>query len=426
MKYLILAGRVIFCILHVLVRAPARLILILVLFNVILFFPYLGFKFTPDLASWTSGLQVKIPLLEAPVLQSFLEQYKDVILYISSLGLLTALIVFFLKATISSLLEIKRNLVEVLGYNWIPGLQIRESLIETWKQIKDTGLIVGSTLLSSVKFCFSLLMASVIASLIYVADTGKTENWERSVNEELEAIKKQQSGWLRIFAKWQENMMTLQKETEDKPTLPGSPMNTPVIFSILYPHGSFKEPEGICPENGQYQSLEFLELFRDAINECPETEPPLKLEIKGFSSIAPLDVGDAPFDPDLLNCEVANQRAEAVVGFFLSKPDDEYSCKESLDDKRWKNNKKVLCKRKKNEFSFGKEDGLTFDLVYKPWQNYDDLTQSKPVNDGTMDLRKRPAELLNRSVQIIVNNDSCWQYQWKQMIDGINLPPDSE
>ena len=426
MKILISSGRFIFRILHVLLRAPVRLLLILVLLNVILLFPYLGLKFTPDVVSWTSDQQVTIPLLDAPVLQSFLDKYKDVILYISSLGLLTALIVFFLKATITSLLEIKNNLVEVLGYNWIPGSQIRESLIETWKQIKDTGLIVRKTLLSSVKVCFSLLMASVIASLIHVVETRETENWEKSVDAELESIKKQQFGWLRIFAQWQENVMPLQKETEDKPTPPGSPINTPVIFSLLYPHGSFKELEGICPENGQFQNLEFLELFRAAINECPENEPPLKLEIKGFSSIAPLAVGDATLDQDLLNCEVANQRAEAVVGFLLSKPEDEYSCRESLDDKRWKNNKNVLCKRKKDEFSFGKEDGLKFDLVYKPWQNYGDLTQSKPVNDGTLKLRKHPAELLNRSVQIIVNNDSCWQSEWKQKTDGINTPTGSQ
>jgi hypothetical protein len=62
-------------------------------------------------------------------------------------------------------------------------------------------------------------------------------------------------------------------------------------------------------------------------------------------------------------------------------------------------------KNNRGEFKFGIEEGLDFDVTYRPWQSYEEMTRHKPINDGPSGGQRRPAvEFLSRAVQIIVKN----------------------
>lgn len=86
------------------------------------------------------------------------------------------------------------------------------------------------------------------------------------------------------------------------------------------------------------------------------------------------------------------------MGFLTSNE----SCKDILNQERWQSPPgSDPCLRPKGEFKLGTQDG--FDVIYKPWQSYEEMTRHKPINDGLSDGQRRPAvEFLSRAVQIIV------------------------
>ena len=118
----------------------------------------------------------------------------------------------------------------------------------------------------------------------------------------------------------------------------------------------------------------------------------------------------------MVNCETANQRAEAVVEFLLGRPRDRWTCGSGgqVEVGRFENGSGQLCQRSDRndnlveEFTYGEADGLKFDLSYKPWKTHEAMTTEKPAdNDVLHGPRRYDVEFLNRAVYIPLKNDAC-------------------
>ena len=194
------------------------------------------------------------------------------------------------------------------------------------------------------------------------------------------------------------------------------------IFPVVFvSNADLDTKRGICldtdSDSEDHSMSIWLEKFKDSISKCSDKNKQLQLEIWGFSSIAPVSINGDYSSSDLLNCEIANQRSEAVLSFILAdlSPDHSYfkdkSCAEVVGGTHWSSDSSELCKRKRKEFSYTVEyaENANLNLVYKPWYSYEDMRKNIPVNDGTFESRIPNLEVLNRSVFIVVKNNSCWQ-----------------
>ena len=174
--------------------------------------------------------------------------------------------------------------------------------------------------------------------------------------------------------------------------------------------------KGICPEDSN--QVEWLALFKAGIlDSLKEKDERLKLKIQGFASIAPVPVNGIINDrqSDTLNCEIANQRAEALI-YFLMLPDstsyDPKECAKALkDSSMWGRKENELCTRsaipdinawKERGFDVTYEmrpdttivwKGPKFDVAYKPWPSYDEMYSKKPLQN--------PAKNLQNSTQTV-------------------------
>lgn len=169
----------------------------------------------------------------------------------------------------------------------------------------------------------------------------------------------------------------------------------------------------------------------------------MKLKIRGFASIAPVNVKEQSkpdsAQSDTLNYQIANQRAEALI-YFLTLPEsieyDPEECKAALDsssiwgrsnengtrvepDTVWWNalhfDVTIDTFKSGQRLTFAmsdsnpiKQQGKGFDVIYEPWQSYGKMKDAKQVNDGTLPKpRHHPLEFLNRTVQIIIEEGGC-------------------
>ena len=161
-------------------------------------------------------------------------------------------------------------------------------------------------------------------------------------------------------------------------------------FLLFYKEGIWETKEGICPKGS---NLEWLKLFQTTLSDSfKDMDGRLKLKIQGFASVAPVRVNgiiDSTLS-NLLNCEIANQRAEALI-YFLTLGDSKYdqeSCKAVLDSKEYAEG--------------GTWPGTNFDVSYKPWESYEEMKPNKPEKGNSPQSRQRDIEFRNRSVQIII------------------------
>ena len=210
-------------------------------------------------------------------------------------------------------------------------------------------------------------------------------------------------------------------------------------FSLVYAsQGSLSTKTGICPEGS---NEEWLKLFKKSITECSKEEQ-VKLKIRGFASIAPVNVKEQSkpdsAQSDTLNYQIANQRAEALI-YFLTLPESipyaPEKCEAALDSSSiWGRNNELgprvmpdtarwntlgfnvineLETRRRLTFAMSdanpvKQRGKGFDVIYEPWQSYGEMKKNKPVNDGSRPKpRHYPLEFLNRTVQIIIEEGGC-------------------
>lgn len=195
-------------------------------------------------------------------------------------------------------------------------------------------------------------------------------------------------------------------------TDPRPPNKKSSVYFLFYPpEGDLNTKKGICPDK---ESLKNLSNFKSAIAECSGNGPRLEIEVKAFASIAPVKVDGKGDCSDLLNCEIANQRAEAVVGMLVGGQEnlDFENCKTMLRDNKFGRQPEKLCTRETNIRKSLRLTNKHFDVIYSPWPNYKTMIDARPVDDGTLSSRRHKAEFLNRAVQIVVNNEVCWRQDW--------------
>ena len=172
---------------------------------------------------------------------------------------------------------------------------------------------------------------------------------------------------------------------------------------------------GICLDDGQQR---WLAEFKKAIEHCADSGPRPELEVRAFSSTAPMALGGrvTPRGSASVNCEAANQRAEAVVEFLLGRPEVRWACGSGgrVEVGSFENGGGGLCQRldgdgkADDEFTYGEEDGLKFDLSYRPWRTHAAMTAEKPADNGVLQgPRRYDAEFLNRAVYVTLKNDVC-------------------
>lgn len=411
-------------VLRCIVRIPLAVSSVLVAIITFVF----GFLLVPFLVS---GI---LELLELLSTRHDYDTFINIVIFVGSLGLYTSLVNKHFQEIRSSLSRLLSDFAEVMRLPWIPVLEIRESLTTTWKQITDTYPKFRETAKSSVRLVQSILLLAVLFALMFHTDFIEAAKFQSYVENKLETIEKYQAefrtsqinmiGKMEVMAnqhadlaeKFDKHEKDSASGTEDPASpSPGPSEQVHVMYQLVYPpHGDLDTKNGICPDGQEYHSLEWLGMFKPAVRQCAGGEERLKLEVAGFSSIAPVAMAGGHESSGLLNCEIANQRAEAVVGFLI---EEEYHCEEFLRSSLWERPENKLCTRKMDEYRFGREHGLPYDITYRPWQNHEKMEQSRPVNDGTLGGDRRyPSEFLNRGVQITVNNDTCWRDQWKQRI----------
>lgn len=317
--------------------------------------------------------------------------------FLVTLGVFATLSNFFGKVILHSLHTLARNLLKTLGnewLHWIPAWTIRASLLTTGQQLTEIGPKIWETLKTSGMLTLSILLVTIVLTLTYV-HTKEPTKWQKGIDDRLATLEEQQTTLKDDFTAWQE------KVTAMHPPRPPQLEEPLVVYSLAYPGQGYRSTNaGICPDP---RTSEWLQEFKKAIGEYSRNEPRLQVEVevRGFSSVAPVAGADCRNRSDQCNCDIANKRAEAVVGFLTS---DDYLCEAVLNEQRWKSPGDDPCLRPKREFKLSTQDG--FDVIYRPWQSYEEMTRHKPINDGLSDGQRRPAvEFLSRAVQIIVKTN---------------------
>ncbi len=349
------------------------------------------------------------------------EAFINTMAFIGSLGLLSYLVNRSFDTIMRSAVSLGKSLVKIMCLQWIPGFEIRKGLTTTGEQINQAWMRIVDTYKSSGLLVLSTTLITVIGVLIYHLETGKRVSV--NLEAELENIVQLQQHLNQEFnqslttvkAKLELMVIHHNELTEKFDGLFKDYNRSIVVYSLVYPpQGDLDSKKGICPDNEEFHTLEWLTKFKSAITQCAENGSRVKIDVTGFSSIAPVATANGYGSSGLLNCEIANQRAEAVMGFLI---EDGYQCKAFLEDSLWELPENKLCTRKMDEISFGGDRGLAYDVTYRPWQNYEQMKRARPVNDGTLvGVRRYASEFLNRVVQITVENDACWRGEWKQRL----------
>lgn len=298
---------------------------------------------------------------------------------------------------------IKKSLRDIFGIarsvivdgEWIPGLNVGESLTRT--RDENLSLIRPSVKDMSVASWQFLKASSLFLTVSMFAYLP-----------------------IKDFKDWQERI-------EGKVERPSPVIVTDTVENVQYffekdktfvlahvEDADLESREGICLDDGQQR---WLAEFKKAIEHCADSGPRPELEIRAFSSTAPMALGGrvTPRGSASVNCEVASQRAEAVVEFLLGRPRERWACGSDggIEVGSFENGGGQLCRRldsagKDEEFTYGAADGLKFDLSYKPWKTHEAMTAEKPADNGVLHgPRRYDAEFLNRAVYVTLKNDVC-------------------
>ena len=339
-------------------------------------------------------------------------EHITIITLLANIGLLSFIVQKYTKAILTSLREIGNKILKVFQSGWRLGLNIEESLSKTWKcYVLKFWPFMKDTYTKSLKLIIAVSIFFIICLLFLLQikeDTGRiteTKEWRTSITTKLDNIEKQ-------IANHPHKPTTSYRFAKND------------SFSLVYREGNLETKEGICPEDS---NLEWLELFKQAISDDSKDRH-LKLTIKGFASVAPVPVSGIINDKsDALNCEIANQRAEALIYFLTTEPYDSTECKTVLNDSlRWGREEGKLCTRGRPDplawtgsgFIVNYDDsqrvhwkGPNLTVSYKPWESYDKMNKEKPLknppeNSKNKEDRQLDREFLNRSVQIIIEEVS--------------------
>lgn len=316
---------------------------------------------------------------------------------LSSLGLLAN----FLKRQWTTICEslwqiLSRTLSIIVDGEWMPGLDIKKSLRDTWgENLSFLWRNLRDMSVASWRFVIAASLFLPVCLALYFP-VSEFNEWRDKVLEKVERPSPV------IVIDTVENVQYVFEK--DK------------TFVLAHVEDADLESRaGICLDDGQQR---WLAEFKKAIEQCADSGPRPELEVRAFSSTAPMALGGrvTPHGSASANCEVANQRAEAVVEFLLGRPRERWACGSGgrVAVGSFENGGGQLCQRSDSngkaveEFTYGDADGLNFDLSYKPWGSHAAMTAEKPADNGVLPgPRRYNAEFLNRAVYVTLKNDVC-------------------
>ena len=184
------------------------------------------------------------------------------------------------------------------------------------------------------------------------------------------------------------------------------------VLHVLHPDDA-KMPSmngaGICMGHG---TLEWLDLFKKAMEQCAGSGTKIELEIGGYASIAPVAVNESLAHSNTLNLAIANLRSRSVA-MLLGHPDAldtlinhaETADVCAPDEKYVKTDAKCARPVDGNLYRYpcdDSDDSSSMDIRYRQWRSYADMTGRKPSDDGSPDDRRYDVEFLNRTTEIKV------------------------
>ena len=326
-----------------------------------------------------------------------LPEYIPIITLLLSIGLISYLLQKNIETIRCSIKRIITNTVNV-----VKGTDIKTNLKETFT--------ASISLISAVLFTCLILICGHLS-------VKELTKWQEMVIDKLNALEGKIG--IRVIL------------LNDFP--PSDILEERSEYWLFYPsHGDLEDKDGICPTDGDL--VNWLASFKSAISSCTDTSGLVRLNVRAFASTAPVTRG-GEFNTSTsneLNCEIANQRAEAIIYFLTSKSDKVSNCRAALNERtRWGRAKNELCTRARLDSSVWNEDsikvtyeprhiynrGITdsvnvwqgqgFEMTFQPWQCHEQMKKARLVKDGTLDNRREGLEFLNRTVQIIIEDGGC-------------------
>ena len=289
-----------------------------------------------------------------------------------------------------------KTVMNALRGNWHPGWAIIRSFVETWHEyIVEVPGTVFRTFWSA---CLVALIVFGIGVLAWAAyPLTKPKMVDRYI--------------VVVDANEDRRGKTVKEEIKYH-------LSTRTVFSLTYLNDAQPQKgDGICLEEGH---KEWLRMFKEAIVECIQLERSRTAEaakqgatsngrvptfnVVGFASVAPMQSSD--HDGALLNCDVANRRADAVGSFLADekKYRSKWKCDAVGSNFR---SARDLCVGPAAVYE-GSLEGITYRVRVRKWSDPEQMQGKKPADDGAVpDERRYRVELLNRAVHITVPKNFC-------------------
>ena len=367
----------------------------------------------------------------------------DIIMAVTLLASLGVFAILFSKSTKQikeGLRNIDNLIVKVIRQEWHPGMEIGQSLSLTWScYIKESPAYAKETFCHSQRLFSALLLVCIICA-VGMIPIKATKTWQASVDGRLDSLRtKADSIAIADIEEWRKNV-TIELNDIENDTAPllllrtsgHSPAylsETGSKISLVYrPQGNLINKKGICPEGN---NLRWLQMYKEAVLRCSEDslrhKQLIELRVRGFASAAPVRTNGDVTRSQADNCEIANQRAEAIIHFLTFDENKEYTTAECItslnEDQRWGRIAGNLVTRgrpdanawKESRFGLAYDDshrvnwrGPNFIVTYKPWQDYEEMDRRKVANDGSHETPRLDLGFLNRAVEIYIVGGDCW------------------
>lgn len=381
-KSLVWTARVLLYPVHFAFRILARLVLIAAAIAPVVGLVLLVWLFWRDLLEWTRFF-VDGTLLPAAVA------------FLVAAGLFSVILKAMGQLVLLAFKLVGETMMDALRGDWHPGWEVFPSLADTWHDYAaEAPSIFLRTFWSACLVALILLAVGVLAWAAYPLTKPKMID----------------------------RYIVVVDPNEDRPDETVKEeikyhLSTRTVFSLTYINDAQpRQGEGICLED---EHKEWLRMFRDAIVECvqlersrtseaTEQEPTQRhkptFDVVGFASIAPMQSGD--HDGAVLNCEVANRRADAVGSFLADegKYKDKWNCGTIGKDFTLARN---LCTGPAKVYE-GSLEGVAYKVRVRKWSDPEQMQGKKPADDGAVPNERRyRVELLNRAVHITVPENFC-------------------
>ena len=382
-KSLVWAARILLYPVHSAFRILARLVLIAAAITPLVGLVLLGWSF------WEEILDCARALAEGTVLLIAVSFLIAVGLFVVILRAMGQLVLVAFKL-------VGKTVMDALRGNWHPGWAIIRSFVETWHEyvVEVPGTIFRT-------FGSACLLALVVFGVGVLAWAAYPLTKPKMVDRYIVVVD----------ANEDRGGKTVKEEIKYH-------LSTRTIFSLTYLNDAQPQVgEGICLEEGH---KEWLRMFKEAIVECIQLERSRTseaakqgvtskrhmptFEVVGFASIAPMQSGDQ--DGAVLNCEVANRRADAVGSFLADegKYKDKWNCGTIGKDFSLTRN---LCTGTAEVYEESSED-ITYRVRVRKWSDPEQMQGKKPADDGAVPNERRyRVELLNRAVHVTVPENFC-------------------